>query len=108
MDFINDLDSEDPCRLGLFGGGKHFADIPEGRHGANQRSQRLVMQQSANDMIPHNDMLEHAIYKGPTPSSTIRYIIKIPSHCYSLHSYYHPHLHNAAGQLVLTLFCFLD
>ena len=71
MDCINDLDSEDPCLLGLLGGGKHFADIPEGRHGANQRSQRLAMQQSANDMISHNDMLEHVIYKRPTPSSTI-------------------------------------
>ena len=59
MDFINDLDSEDLHPFGLLGGGEHFADIPEGRHGANQRSQRLSMQQSANDTIPHNDMLEH-------------------------------------------------
>ena len=50
MDFVNDLDSEDPHPLGLLGGGEHFADIQEGRHGANRRSQRLAMQQSANDM----------------------------------------------------------
>ena len=43
------------------GGGEHFADIPEGRCGANWRSQRLAMQQSANDTIPHNGMLEHVI-----------------------------------------------
>ena len=47
--------------LAYWGGGEHFAAIPEGRCGANQRSQRLAMQQSVNDTIPHNDMLEHVI-----------------------------------------------
>ena len=61
MDFVNDLDSEHLCPLSLLQGGEHFADNPEGRHGANRRSQRLAMQQSANDTIPHNDMLEHVI-----------------------------------------------
>ena len=32
MDFVNDLNSEDPHHLGLLGGGEYFADIQEGRH----------------------------------------------------------------------------
>ena len=67
MDFVNDLNSEDPCSLGLLEGGEHFTDILEGRHGANWRSQRLAMQQSANDTIPCGAY--H--YRGPTLSSTI-------------------------------------
>ena len=34
MDFVNEQDSDNPRPLGLLGGGEHFIDIPEGRHGA--------------------------------------------------------------------------
>ena len=71
MDFINDTGNEDARPLGLLGGGEHFDDIPQGRRGANQRSQRLANQQSqrfANQrqptedtIIPRNDMLQHVI-----------------------------------------------
>ena len=33
MDFVNEQDSDDPCPVGLLGGGEHFIDIPEGQHG---------------------------------------------------------------------------
>ena len=31
MDFVNSNDDDKPCPVGLFGGGEHFIDIPEGR-----------------------------------------------------------------------------
>ena len=31
MDFINNNDDDNPCPVGLLGGGEHFIDIPEGR-----------------------------------------------------------------------------
>ena len=34
VDFMNEQDSDNPRPLGLTGGGEHFIDIPEGRHGA--------------------------------------------------------------------------
>ena len=46
MDFINDTGNEDAHPLGLLGGGEHFDDIPQGRRGANRRSQRLANQRS--------------------------------------------------------------
>ena len=52
MDFMNEQDSDDPRPLGLLGGGEHFIDIPEGRHGATQRSQRLARQESSNRTNP--------------------------------------------------------
>ena len=38
MDFIIHNDDDNPCPIGLLGGGEHFIDIPEGRRGANRRS----------------------------------------------------------------------
>ena len=71
MDFINNTGNEDARPLGLLGGGEHFDDIPQGRRGANQRSQRLANQQSqrfANQrqltedtIFPCNNMLQHVI-----------------------------------------------
>ena len=42
MDFVNINDGDGPCPIGLLGGGEHFTDVPEGRRGANCRSQRLA------------------------------------------------------------------
>ena len=39
MDFINNNDDDNPCPVGLLGGGEHFIDIPEGRQGTMRRSQ---------------------------------------------------------------------
>ena len=63
MDFINETGSEDARPLGLLGGGEHFDDIPQGRRGANRRSQRLANQgqQTEHRIIPRNDMLQHVI-----------------------------------------------
>ena len=71
MDFINDTGNEDARPLGLLGGGEHFDNIPQGRRGANQRSQRLAnqrsqqlanqRQQTEDTIIPRNDMLQHVI-----------------------------------------------
>ena len=63
MDFINETGSEDARPLGLLGGGEHFDDIPQGRRGANRRSQRLANQgqQTEHTIIPRNDMLQHVI-----------------------------------------------
>ena len=51
MDFGNVDDGNDPCPVGLLGGGEHFDDIPEVRHGANHRTQRLAARQMTNIII---------------------------------------------------------
>ena len=67
MDFVNINDGDGPRPIGLLGGGKHFADVPEGRRGANRHSQRLASQQmsnhnnNSNKTIPHNKMLQHVV-----------------------------------------------
>ena len=67
MDFVNINDGDSPCPIGLLGGGEHFADVPEGRQGANRHSQRLASQQisnhnnNTNKTIPRNKMLQHVI-----------------------------------------------
>ena len=73
MDFVNEQDSDDPCPLGLLGGDEHFIDIPEGQHGATQRSQRLARPESTNRTNPHSDMLQHVITRDlhhPRPFDT--------------------------------------
>ena len=83
MDFGNVDDGNDPCPVGLLGGGEHFDDIPEGRRGANHRSQRLAARQMTNDnhnniinnniAIPCNNMLQHVIMRDihhPHPFTT--------------------------------------
>ena len=53
MDFVNNPENDDdPRPLGLLGGSEHFSDIPEGRRGANLRSQRIAMLQDSNTRIP--------------------------------------------------------
>ena len=53
MDFVNNPENDYyPRPLGLLGGSEHFSDIPEGRWGANWRSQWLAMQQVSNTTIP--------------------------------------------------------
>ena len=47
MDFVNHNDDDNPRPIGLFGDGEHFIDKPEGRRGANRRSQRLTLQHLA-------------------------------------------------------------
>ena len=70
---MNEQDTDDPRPLGLLGGGEHFIDIPEGRCGATQRSQRLARQASSNRINPHSDMLQHVITRDlhhPRPFDT--------------------------------------
>ena len=48
-------------------------DIPEGRHGATCRLQRLARQASSNRTNPHSDMLQHVITRDlhhPKPFDT--------------------------------------
>ena len=67
MDFVNVNDGDGPRPIGLLGGGEHFADVPEGRRGANRRSARLASRQSNNHdnhiniTVPRNKMLQHVI-----------------------------------------------
>ena len=67
MDFVNVNDGDGPRPIGLLGGGEHFADVPEGRRGANCRSLRLASRQlinhdnPSNKTVPRNKMLQHVI-----------------------------------------------
>ena len=74
MDFVNNPENDDnPRPLSLLGGSEHFSDIPEGRCGANWRSQRIAMQQDSKTRIPGNDMLQHVItrdFHRPRPFDT--------------------------------------
>ena len=74
MDVVNNPENdEDPHPLGLLGGSEHFSDIPEGRHGANWRSQRLAIQQDSNTRIPQNNIIQHVIARDihcPRPFDT--------------------------------------
>ena len=74
MDFVhNPENDDDPHPLGLLGGSEHFSDIPEGRRGANRRSQWLAMQQVSNTTIPRKNMLQHVIARDlhhPRPFDT--------------------------------------
>ena len=69
MDFININDGDGPHPIGLLGGGEHFADVPEGRRGANRHSQRLASRRmsnhnnNSNKTIPRNKMLQHVIVR---------------------------------------------
>ena len=70
---MNEQDSDDPRPLGLLGGREHFHDIPEGRHGAARRSQRLARQASSNRTNPCSEMLQHVITRDlhhPRPFDT--------------------------------------
>ena len=84
IDFRNVDDGNDPCPVGLLGGGEHFNDIPEGRCGENHRSQRLAARQMTSNncnniinnsiTIPHNNMLQHVVTcycERYTPSTSI-------------------------------------
>ena len=55
MDFINHNDDDNPCPVGLLGGAEHYIDIPEGRRGANRRSQRQPLQHLANNNNDNNN-----------------------------------------------------
>ena len=83
MDFGNVGDGDDSCPVGLLGGGEHFDDIPEGRHGENCRSQRLAARQmnnnNHNNIINNNTtnhcntMLQHVVTRDihcPRPFTT--------------------------------------
>ena len=67
MDFVNNNDDDNPHPVHLLGGGEQFIDIPEGRQGANRRSQQPALQQLANNnnnnnkSITPNTMLKHVI-----------------------------------------------
>ena len=68
MDFVNVNDGDGPRPIGLLGDGEHFADVPEGRRGANRCSLRLASRQlnnnnnnNSNKTVPHNKMLQHVI-----------------------------------------------
>ena len=81
IDFVNNPENDDnPHPLSLLGGSEHFSDIPEGRRGANWRSQRIAMQQDSNTRIPRNDMLQHVITRDlhrPRPFDTEYTIISL-------------------------------
>ena len=75
MDFGNVDDGNDPCPVGLLGGGEHFDDITEGKRGENCRSQRLAARQMHNNncniinnniTIPRNNMLPTCYYERYT------------------------------------------
>ena len=72
MDFVNNNDDDNPCPVGLLDSGEHFIDIPEGRRGANRRSQKLALQHLANNNNDNNNnnksircstLLQHVITK---------------------------------------------
>ena len=55
MDLVNNNDDDNPCPDGLLDGGERFIDIPEGRQGANRRSQQLALQHLANKNNDNNN-----------------------------------------------------
>ena len=76
MDFVNVNDGDGLRPIGLLGGGEHFADVPEGRRGANRRSLRLASRHlnnhnnHSNKTVPRNKMLQHVIARDihrPSP-----------------------------------------
>ena len=70
MYFVNTNHGDVLHPIGLLGGGERFADVPEGRRGANRRSQRLASQRmsnhnyNSNKTIPRNKMLQHVIVRN--------------------------------------------